>query len=302
MVRPRCAPFGLAAALAASSATLACGSSDTSPGLKPTGSGGASAHAGPGMDASSTGGGGSDGGGIATDSGHDVGSRGPSDSTIRMDGSRASDGAHDSGATAADVGGPLAPLVCNGAGTHFATSVVSFEFGPGQNSGQTQFPAWVLGPPTGAGACQGAVDGVVSLGNGGTVTLAFGNDAIVDGPGPDFIVFENAFGVNCDLSNVFAELATVEVSDDGVTWRTYPCTATVPPYGACAGWHPVYANADTNTIDPRDPTTAGGDPFDLADVGLSRARLVRITDRADLDGLNGVFDLDAVSIVNSACP
>ena len=44
------------------------------------------------------------------------------------------------------------------------------------------------------------------------------------------------------------------------------------------------------------------DAFDLADVGLVEARWVRITDRVDLQGMNGVFDLDAVGLVNAACP
>ena len=48
-----------------------------------------------------------------------------------------------------------------------------------------------------------------------------------------------------------------------------------------------------------DPATAGGDPFDLADVGLTWARYVRVTDRPG-DGL--VFDLDAIAIVNPSCP
>jgi hypothetical protein len=196
----------------------------------------------------------------------------------------------------------LPPLVCRGAGSRFATGMVSYEFGPGQKIGQEYFPEWVLGPPKGAGACQGATTDVVSLGNGGVVVLEFAGNAIVDGPGPDFIVFENAFGVNCDLSNIFAELATVSVSNDGVTWTAFPCTATKPPYGQCAGTHVVYANADTNTIDPTDPSVSGGDPFDLADIGVPQARLVRITDRADTTGLNGVFDLDAVSIVHPFCP
>jgi hypothetical protein len=64
----------------------------------------------------------------------------------------------------------------------------------------------------------------------------------------------------------------------------------------------VYANPDKNAIDPSDPTVAGGDAFDLADLGVSRARYVRITDRVDLTGLNGSFDLDAVSIVHAECP
>jgi hypothetical protein len=47
---------------------------------------------------------------------------------------------------------------------------------------------------------------------------------------------------------------------------------------------------------------AGGDAFDLADIGVARARYVKITDRADLTGSTPVFDLDAVSIHNAACP
>jgi hypothetical protein len=168
--------------------------------------------------------------------------------------------------------------------------------------GQEHFPEWVLGPPEGAPPCTGATTNVVSLGNGGFVELEFRGNAILDLPGPDFIVFENAFAISCDPTNIFAELATVSVSDDGVTWTDFPCTATKAPYGECAGTHPVVANAKTNTIDPTDPSVAGGDPFDLADIGVSRARFVRITDRVDLDGTSGVFDLDAVSIVHPFCP
>ncbi len=143
---------------------------------------------------------------------------------------------------------------------------------------------------------------VVSLGNGGWVVLEFAGNAIVDGPGPDFIMFENPFGINCDPNNVFAELGTVGVSQDGEHFTDFPCTATMPPFGECSGWHPVFANPDTNDIDPTDPAVAGGDPYDLADVGMKWARYVRVTDRPDLTGTAGVYDLDAVSIVHPACP
>lgn len=182
----------------------------------------------------------------------------------------------------------------------FATGAPAHAFGPGQNAGQASFPAPVLGPPRGGGCCAGSLD-VVSLGNGGTVTLELGR-RIVDGPGPDFIVFENAFFAGSDPTAPFAELASVEVSADGESWLGYPCTATAAPFGQCAGWNPVYANDQENDIDPLDPATAGGDAFDLADVGATEARFVRITDRADLVGPNGVFDLDAVAAVNSECP
>ena len=182
----------------------------------------------------------------------------------------------------------------------YATSVESFEPGLGPSFGQADLPDIVLGAPKGRGDAEGSFD-VASLGNGGQITLGFAPSAIVDRPGPDFIVFENAFYVNDDPQQTFAELATVEVSQDGVTYERFPCTASEPPFGTCAGWHPVHANPDTNAIDPTDPAVAGGDAFDLADLGVSEARYVRITDRVDLVGLNGVFDLDAVSIVNASC-
>ncbi len=201
----------------------------------------------------------------------------------------------------AGAGSEAGPLVCNGPGARFATGSPAHSFGPGQNTGQDLFPAPVLGPPKGGAPCNGSTD-VVSLGNGGWVVLEFAGDAIVDGPGPDFIVFENPFAIGCDPNQIFAELGTVAVSDDGVTWKEFPCTATAPPYGQCSGWHIVNANADTNDIDPTDPAVAGGDPYDLADLGVKSARYVRITDRADITGQAGVYDLDAVSIVHPACP
>lgn len=159
----------------------------------------------------------------------------------------------------------------------------------------------MLGPPKGAGAIHGSLD-VVTLGNGGSITLGFEPSWIVDRAGPDFVVFENAFYIDGDEDNPFAELASVEVSEDGEHFESFPCTATEAPYGSCAGWHPVFANPDVNTIDPTDPAVAGGDAFDLADLGVAQARYVRITDRVDLTGMNGLFDLDAVAIVNAGCP
>jgi hypothetical protein len=202
------------------------------------------------------------------------------------------------GSAATEAPGPGGQEQCP---SRFATSVVSFEAGTGSNFGQSALPDIVLGPPKGLGDAKGSLD-VATLGNGGSITLGFAPSSIVDRPGPDFIVFENPFYV--DGSNPpqpFAELGTVEVSDDGQNFRGFSCTASGPPYGSCAGWHPVYANPDLNSIDPTDPTVAGGDAFDLADLGVSRARYVRITDRVDLTGLNGSFDLDAVSIVHAEC-
>jgi hypothetical protein len=45
---------------------------------------------------------------------------------------------------------------------------------------------------------------------------------------------------------------------------------------------------------------AGGDAFDLADIGLQRARFVRIRDSGEnpYEGTAGGFDLDALAVVN----
>ncbi|MET0791336.1 MAG: hypothetical protein ABW061_07415 [Polyangiaceae bacterium] len=201
--------------------------------------------------------------------------------------------------SAPPTAGPAGSERCS---SHFVTSVESFSPGPGSDFGQAALPEIVLGPPKGQGDASGSLD-VVTLGNGGSITLGFAPSTIVDGPGPDFIVFENAFYVTGSTPpQSFAELGTVEVSEDGDTFRGFPCTASESPYGSCAGWHPVYANPDDNSIDPTDPSVAGGDAFDLADVGINEARYVRITDRVDLTGLNGSFDLDAVAIVHAECP
>jgi hypothetical protein len=183
----------------------------------------------------------------------------------------------------------------------YATRVVSFDPGPGAGFGQSQMPDVVLGPPVGGGDAMGSTD-VVSLGQGGRICLAFDDVAIVDGDGPDLLVFENAF-TRAGTSNVFAELGEVSVSDDGVTYHTFACTTQGPPYPGCAGWHAVYSRPD-NGISATDPRFAGGDPFDLRDVGLARARYVCVHDLGTLGLMppSTGFDLDAMAAVNSAPP
>jgi hypothetical protein len=58
-------------------------------------------------------------------------------------------------------------------------------------------------------------NGVISLGDGGSVVLGF-PQPIINGPGFDFAVFENAF------NDSFLELAHVEVSQDGQRYFRFP--------------------------------------------------------------------------------
>jgi hypothetical protein len=182
----------------------------------------------------------------------------------------------------------------------YVDRIVSFEPGDGAGFGQDKLPEIVLGAPRGHGKLEPS-DHVLSLGKGGKITLEFVDNEVFDGEGPDFIVFENAFlkAPGDDPGNGFFELAKVEVSADGKEWKAFSCD-TVSRKG-CAGHHPVLANPDENDIDPTDPEKAGGDPFDLKDVGLTMIRFVRITDLENASGSGGTmgFDLDAVAAVHS---
>jgi len=197
----------------------------------------------------------------------------------------------------------------------FADAVVSLSLGPLGGGGET---ANVLGPPHGSGAFQGTSD-TLSLGIRGRIVLDLGDNLVVDGPGPDLTVFENAFLVRgLTTFAPWAEPAWVSVSADGVTFRTFPCAIGEPPYfPGCAGVYPVFATDAATALVPSTapieslvgipvdefvpPAGSGGDSFDLAQLGLHAARYVRIQggeQRVGLAGLGG-FDLDAVAAVHS---
>lgn len=197
---------------------------------------------------------------------------------------------------------------------------------PATNSWQ---PGIVLGPPGNATPTTGSL-AVLSLGHGGQVTLEFTDNEIVDGPGADFIVFENPFfctavpATGSDPYSVFAEPGVIEVSDDGVGFRTFPydavalsqvtsiCTDWIllPRLAGLVGITPSFTGNYTIPDDPLsfDPAAPGGvsghggDAFDLAAVGLARARFVRITDPnlpIGVPGPSDGLDLDAVVAIHS---
>lgn len=186
------------------------------------------------------------------------------------------------------------------AGGPFAVEVVSFTPGDGAGFGQDKLPDVVLGPPhAGASTAQGGTD-VLSLGGGGTIVLQLGAP-LVDGDGADLIVFENPFIVGAE-GGVFGEPGEVSVSEDGDDFIAFPCdadAATGDEPAGCAGFGVVFAGDDVD-VDATNPATAGGDAFDLADVGVATARFVRIVDK----GAGGAapsagFDLDAVANVHA---
>jgi len=191
----------------------------------------------------------------------------------------------DSSADTADTGVPAGPDA-------FVDAVVSYTPGDFAGFGQDRLPEVVYGPPDSPGG-GGASTDVLTLGREGEIVVTF-DLAIVDGEGPDLLVFENPF-------TGWYETGYVAVSEDGETWREWPCDPTdaAALYPGCAGVALVYASAD-NGVDPTDPATAGGDAFDLADLGLTRARYVRVRDSGanPYAGTSGGFDLDAMAVVH----
>ena len=235
--------------------------------------------------------------------------------------------------TTSDVGayGPNTP-------TYFALADFAYAYSDGSDGVAATNPAilcWADGwsgyapgpnvdapwrtPDNALGAAQGdlgglgATNGVVSLGDAGSIVLTF-PAPIADGAGPDFAVFENAF------SDAFLEVAFVEVSSDGENFVRFPnhCLETnwIDAYGA------------TNATDP---TAYGGfagkhvqgfgTPFDLRllagapGLDVRRVTHVRIVD-AKGDGTatddygnpvydptptygSGGFDLDAVGVMHA---
>lgn len=223
----------------------------------------------------------------------------------------------DAGYLDVDVPSESAPLVDGGfqgpdgsviREDRFVTEVVSFTPGECAGFGLTKMPKVIEGPPVGAGELAGSLD-VVSFGNGGEIVVSFGDNAIIDGPGVDFIVFENAFWAGGNPDAPAIDLGEVSVSEDGTTWKTFTCMpGTTPPFGDCAGWHPVYSSPK-NGISPIDPATAGGDQYDIGKLGLTEVRFVKIRDlsteqcpSAPNRPVNAGFDLDAIAIVNAKTP
>jgi hypothetical protein len=178
--------------------------------------------------------------------------------------------------------------VCDAQERAAADTVLRLTPGTGQNNGQGPafFPRNVLGYPTASLADTVPVTDpreVCSIGLDGEIIVGFRDRVVVDGPGDDLTIYENAFRYNDSL--IYAEPAIVSVSRDGIAWTSFPWDSLT--LEGCAG-----------------VTPAVGDGFDLATIGVDSIRWIKLTDvtRVILDNaehpfydptLTG-FDLDAV--------
>jgi hypothetical protein len=158
---------------------------------------------------------------------------------------------------------------------------------------------------------------VVSFGDGGSAILTFSN-LIVNGPGPDFAVFENSF------SDAFLELAFVEVSSDGVNYFRFPATSNTPFATQIGAYDELGDATKINNLAGK-YRVFYGTPFDLEELSnvnglninaISHVKIIDVVGSilspyASLDmnnnpindpfptGFNnGGFDLDAVGVIN----
>lgn len=182
-------------------------------------------------------------------------------------------------------------------------------------------------PQNAVGEASCSYTDVVSLGDGGRITMTF-NPPITNGPGADFAVFENSFYSGGEL---FAELAFVEVSSDGTHFARFPSVSLtqtpVDTYGVLDPTN-VYNLAGKHA--GANITPCYGTPFDLAElandplvtsgqVNLGQIRYVRIVDvvgnGSTYDSAvpahpvydpfptafsQGGFDLQAVAVIHSS--
>jgi hypothetical protein len=158
----------------------------------------------------------------------------------------------------------------------WATSVV--EYLPGADVTSTfQTPANALGAYS---------TSVVSLGNGGAITLGFA-DAITDGPGDDLAVFENGFYSDATGQLLFTELAYVEVSSNGTDFvRFDSASRRATPVGG-------FDYQDVRELGGLAGKDGGGwgTPFDL--TALRNEPAVR-AGTVDLDAITHVRLVDVV--------
>lgn len=102
-----------------------------------------------------------------------------------------------------------------------------------------------------------ADNSIVSLGDAGTAVCTFQN-AITNGPGADFAVFENSF------SDDYLEFAFVEVSSDGVNFFRFPATSNIQDTLQCGS----FGLSDATLVNNLAGKYRGmyGTPFDLTEL------------------------------------
>lgn len=131
--------------------------------------------------------------------------------------------------------------------------------------------------------------GFIGIDQPGSITLGFGPNRIINGPGPDFAVFENGFSFG-GANSLFAELAYVEVSTDGVSFARFPSISLNTAPTAVSGTFQGYDMTNVFNLAGKHASN-WGTPFNLDD--LANDALV-LGGQVDLNSINYVRLVDVV--------
>lgn len=216
--------------------------------------------------------------------------------------------------------GPFAPAAGKPGSTAISkdsTSIVGWATGYKDYIPGTDLTDEWKTPAKALGVADGGPYDIVSLGNGGMITLTFAQ-AIGNGAGADFAVFENSFSDN------FLELGFVEVSTDGLSFFRFPTISYTP---SAVG---AFGSVDPTNIEGFAGKYRGGygTPFDLdllkgiAGLDINNVNYIRIVDvlgnGTEFDDFptqygprhpiydpyktvqSAGFDLDAIAVLNFA--
>lgn len=130
---------------------------------------------------------------------------------------------------------------------------------------------------------EAGLNGVVSLGDGGSAILTFGNP-IINGAGWDFAVFENG------ITDDFLELAFVEVSSDGINYFRFPATSLTQDTVQIGSFGSVDATKLNNLAGKYRANF--GTPFDLDELANEPG--------LDINNITHVKIIDVVGSINNA--
>jgi hypothetical protein len=233
------------------------------------------------------------------------------------------------------------------AAAQYAVEVISYDAGHAPAAGYTNSGV-ALGSPerfTGEGVFPGVVSPfsppflpseLVSIGEGGHLTLRLSHFAIPQAGAPEIGLFSNVGLIDVAFPSGMAgspaatfgfEAAGVEVSENGIDWvfadfidfnmPTNGFTDLSDPFASTPGSVPSdfqqpfvaslssfdglkYSDALGPDILELLAGSGGGNWIDISAAGLSRVGYVRVTVPADLDPIDSHLELDAVSISHAA--
>jgi hypothetical protein len=133
---------------------------------------------------------------------------------------------------------------------------------------------------------------LLSFGNGGSIVYEIEGGTITDQDGPDFVIYGDS-GFTGGIKTAKVEVAE---EDTPSAYIEFPCDSVIPPFKGCAGIHQVNSSKSSDII------LAGGDAYDLARIGVKRAKFIRITDTGDnksqMPETDG-FNLDSIALVHA---